>query len=274
MGELNGKVALITGGARGMGKLYALKFAEEGADIVITDINSAVETVPYELSNKSVMDETLEEIREKGVKAIGIIADVRNEEQVQRAVEKTIESFQKIDILITNAGILTYNKIWEMPEQQWDEMIEICLKGTFLACKHVIPHMIDQQQGKIICISSVNGLRGGKQVGHYVAAKHGVLGLVKSMAMEVGEYGIHVNAICPTAVDTTMANNQATYDRLANKKELLGEATPAFGTHHVFPDQDFINPEDVVNTALYLASDKAKNISGNYIAVDAGYLTM
>lgn len=275
MGKLNGKVAFITGGARGMGKLYALKFAEEGANIIITDIDSVLDTVPYALSNKSVLDGTLDEIRAHGVSALGLIADVRNEEQVQQAVEQAIAQFDKIDILITNAGILTYNKIWEMPEKQWDEMIDICLKGTFLACKHVVPYMIEQKQGKIVCISSVNGLRGGKQVGHYVAAKHGVLGLVKSLAMEVGEYGIHVNAICPTAVDTKMANNQATYDRLADKKGATREeATPAFGSHHVFPEQDFINPEDVVNTALFLVSDEAKNISGSHIAVDAGYLTM
>ncbi len=105
-----------------------------------------------------------------------------------------------------------------MSEQQWDEMLDICLKGTWLTCKYVLPHMIDRQAGKILCVSSVNGLRGGQNVGHYVAAKHGVLGLVKTLAMEVGPYNIHVNAICPTAVDTTMANNQATYDRLANKK--------------------------------------------------------
>ncbi|MGG2054437.1 mycofactocin-coupled SDR family oxidoreductase [Lysinibacillus pakistanensis] len=275
MGKLAGKTAFITGGARGMGREYALRFAEEGAAIVITDIAKDVPTVAYEMAKQSELAQTVDEIKKHGVDALGLVADVRNAQELELAVQKTIEHFGKIDILVTNAGILSYNKLWEMSEQQWDEMLDICLKGTWLTCKYVLPHMIDRQAGKILCVSSVNGLRGGQNVGHYVAAKHGVLGLVKTLAMEVGPYNIHVNAICPTAVDTTMANNQATYDRLANKKGATREeATPAFGNHHVFPHQDFIAPKDVINAALFLVSDDSNNISGSHIAVDAGYLTM
>lgn len=275
MGKLTGKVAFITGGARGMGKEYALKFAEEGAAIVITDIARNLQSVAYNMADESELTKTVNDIKGRGVDALGFIADVRHSQELEEAVQKTIEHFGKIDILVTNAGILSYNKLWEMPEDQWDDMLDICLKGTWLTCKHVLPYMIERQEGKILCVSSVNGLRGGQNVGHYVAAKHGVLGLVKSMAMEVGLYNIHVNAICPTAVDTTMANNQATYDRLANKKGATREeATPAFGNHHVFPNQDFIAPNDVINAALFLVSDDSNNISGSHIAVDAGYLTM
>ncbi|KOY80602.1 mycofactocin-coupled SDR family oxidoreductase [Lysinibacillus macroides] len=275
MGKLTGKVAFITGGARGMGKEYALKFAEEGAAIVITDIAKNLQSVAYNMADESELTKTVNDIKSRGVDALGFIADVRHSQELKEAVQQTIEHFGKIDILVTNAGILSYNKLWEMPEDQWDDMLDICLKGTWLTCKHVLPYMIERQAGKILCVSSVNGLRGGQNVGHYVAAKHGVLGLVKSMAMEVGPYNIHVNAICPTAVDTTMANNQATYDRLANKKGATRkEATPAFGNHHVFPNQDFIAPKDVINAALFLVSDDSNNISGSHIAVDAGYLTM
>ncbi|MFJ7369611.1 mycofactocin-coupled SDR family oxidoreductase [Lysinibacillus sp. NPDC098008] len=275
MGKLTGKVAFITGGARGMGKEYALKFAEEGAAIVITDIAKNLQSVAYNMADESELTKAVNDIKGFGVDALGFIADVRHSQELEEAVQQTIAHFGKIDILVTNAGILSYNKLWEMPEDQWDDMLDICLKGTWLTCKHVLPYMIERQAGKILCVSSVNGLRGGQNVGHYVAAKHGVLGLVKSMAMEVGPYNIHVNAICPTAVDTTMANNQATYDRLANKKGATREeATPTFGNHHVFPNQDFIAPKDVINAALFLVSDDSNNISGSHIAVDAGYLTM
>lgn len=275
MGRLQNRVAFITGGARGMGRLIALKFAGEGAQVVVTDIAESLKSVPYSLSSGSQLDRTVADVEGKGVSALGVIADVRRADQMESAVDKAVEKFGKIDILVTNAGILSYGNLWELSEETWDQMIGVNLKGTWLACKYVVPHMISQLYGKIICMSSINGHRGGAKVSHYVASKHGVLGLVKSLAMEVGPYNIHVNAICPTAVDTDMANNQATYDRLAGKAGAKREeATPAFSRHHVFPDEGFIPGEDVANAALFLASDESRYITGHHLAVDAGYLAV
>jgi SDR family mycofactocin-dependent oxidoreductase len=275
MKRLENRVAFITGGARGMGRLIAIKFAAEGANIVLTDIADSLKSVPYSLSSGSQLKKTVAEVEEQGVSAFAVMADVRMADQMESAVDKTLERYGKIDILVANAGILSYGNIWELSEETWDQMIDVNLKGTWLACKFVVPHMISERYGKIICMSSVYGHRGGAKVSHYVASKHGVLGLVKSLAMEVGPYNIHVNAICPTAVDTDMANNQATYDRLAGKAGATREeATPAFGGHHVFPDEGFIPGEDIANAALFLASDESRNVTGHHLAVDAGYLAV
>lgn len=275
MGRLENRVAFITGGARGMGRLIAIRFAAEGASIVLTDIADSLKSVPYSLSSGSQLKKTVAEVEEQGVSAFGVIADVRRADQMESAVDKALKRFGKIDILVANAGILSYGNLWELSEEAWDQMIDVNLKGTWLACKFVVPHMISERYGKIICMSSINGHRGGAKVSHYVASKHGVIGLVKSLAIEVGPYNIHVNAICPTAVDTDMANNQATYDRLAGKVGATREeATPVFGRHHVFPDEGFIPGEDVANAALFLASDESRNVTGHHLAVDAGYLAM
>lgn len=273
MKKLDGKVAFITGGARGMGRQIGLRFAEEGASVAFIDIDKSVETIKYSMASSGKIKETEKELQALGVGSLGMIADVRSAEQIEAAVQQTVDKFGKIDILVTSAGILGYGNLWELTEKAWDDMIDINVKGTWLAMKYVVPHMIRQGSGKVVCIASVNGLRGGPNVGHYVTSKHAVLGLVKVLAQETGPHNIHVNAICPTAVDTEMANNQATYDRLAGKEGATrDEATPTFQNHHFFPI-GFIPPEPVANTALFLASEESQYISGDYIAVDAAFLT-
>lgn len=275
MSRLHGKVALITGGARGIGRATANRFAEEGARIVLVDFVGDLGSVPYQMAGQSELAKAVEEVKGLGADALGFPADVRDFAALSSAVEQSIDHFGAIDVVVCSAGVLSYGLAWELEEQTWDETMDVNVKGVWLSCKAVVPHMISRRRGKIICISSVNGFRGGKTVSHYVASKHAVIGFVKSLAMEVGPYGIHVSAICPTAVDTPMANNSATYDRLAGKKGAKKEeATPAFSRHHVFPDQGFIDPKDVANVALFLASDESTNITGHHIAVDAGYLAV
>lgn len=275
MGRLDDKVALITGGARGIGLATAKRFAEEGARVVLVDLVGDLGSVPYAMAHQSGLAKAVEEVKALGVDALGLPADVRDFAALSSAVEQSIDHFGAIDVLVCSAGVLSYGLAWELEEQTWDDMMNINVKGVWLSCKAVVPHMIDRRRGKIICVSSVNGFRGGRTVSHYVASKHAIIGFVKSLAMELGPYDIHVTAICPTAVDTPMANNAATYDRLAGKAGAKKEeATPAFSSHHVFPDEGFIDPRDVANVALFLASDESTNVTGHHIAVDAGFLAV
>jgi len=163
-----------------------------------------------------------------------------------------------------------------MTEEQWDETIAVCLKGVWITCKVAIPHMLNRQRGKIICISSTAGQKGMANLAHYVAAKHGVLGLVKTLAIELAQYDINVNAICPTSVDTAMVNNQALYDIFAG-----GPGPNATHEHmlqlmnqlNLFPDRNLLPPEAISNVVLWLASEEARHMTGCALPVDAGYWT-
>jgi NAD(P)-dependent dehydrogenase (short-subunit alcohol dehydrogenase family) len=202
--KLKDKVAIVTGGARGNGLAIARCLAEEGADIAIADICENQNTLPYDLSTEATMNDAVEAIKSMGVKAIGIKCDVSKAAAVENMVAKVMDTFDKIDILVNNAGNSSMVAIAEMDEQTWDEVIDTQLKGTYLCCRYVLPHMIQQHSGNIVQISSVGGQRGFGMGGHYCAAKHGIIGLNKSIAMEVADHNIRSNVVCPGTVWTPM----------------------------------------------------------------------
>ena len=263
--KLEGKVAVITGGARGNGLATAKLMAEEGADIVIADICKNMNTIPYDMSTEETMAAAVESIKAMGRKALGIQCDVRKSAEVEAMVDQVIETFGKIDILVNNAGNSSMVAIAEMDEETWDEVLDTHLKGTYLCSHFVLPHMIEQHGGNVVSISSVGGQRGFGMGGHYCAAKHGIIGLNKSMAMEVADHNIRCNVVCPGTVWTPMMQGIAAYFGMEGD-----EAREQFTAGHLIKDPA-VEPEDIGRAVLWLVSDDSRCITGNMITVDGGW---
>jgi NAD(P)-dependent dehydrogenase (short-subunit alcohol dehydrogenase family) len=263
--KLEGKVAIVTGGARGNGFAAAKLMAQEGADIVIADICEDISTVPYALSTVESMGKAVDEIKKLGRQAVGIKCDVRQAADVQAMVQQTLDTFGKIDILVNNAGTATLEAVVDMSEESWDDMIDVHLKGTFLCSKYVVPHMIDAHSGKVVNISSVGGTRGFGMGSHYCAAKHGIIGFTKSLAMETADHNINVNAVCPGTVWTDMMQGLADYFGMET-----ADAKENFFSGHLFKDRE-ITPDDIGQAVLWLVTEDTKCITGGIIMVDAGW---
>src|SRR4051794_17115050 len=179
MGKLDGKVAFVTGGARGQGRSHAVLFAEEGADIVVFDIAADIASAPYALSRPDDLEHTSKLVQDRGRRCLTVIGDVRDTEQVRSAVDQSIAEFGQIDVLLANAGICGFGKFWEITDEMWDDMIATDLTGVFKVMRAVVPHMVERGSGRIIATSSMGGRMGNPNLAHYVAAKWGVVGLVK-----------------------------------------------------------------------------------------------
>ena len=270
------RTVFITGAAHGMGRSHALAFAREGARLVLSDACRQYSTVPYPLAQPEELASLASEIKQMGRPVLAAQVDVTDLPSMQALAERAKREFGPIDILIANAGLYSFAPSWELTEQQWDETINVDLKGVWITCKVCIPQMLSRRSGKIICISSTAGLKGMANLAHYVAAKHGVIGLVKTLAIELAPYNINVNAVCPTSVDTAMCRNQALYDVFAG-----GPGPQATYEHmlelmnqlNLFPDRNLLAPEAVSAAVLWLASDEARHLTGCALPVDAGYLT-
>jgi len=271
MGRLEGKVALVTGAARGQGRSHAVRLAEEGADIIGVDICRQIETVPYPMSRPDQLGETGKMVEALDRRALMLQVDVRDRGHLADAVANGIAEFGHIDILCANAGIFSFATIADMTDQQWDDLIATNLTGIFNTMRAVVPHMIERRHGRIVATSSMAGRGGFPNIGHYVASKWGVIGLVKSLAMEVGRFNITVNAVCPTSVDTDMIQNEAAYRLFMPDIEhpTREQAAAAFGALNVLP-VPWIEPRDVSNAIVWLCSDEARYISGAAIPVAAG----
>lgn len=270
------KVVLITGAARGMGRSHALAFAREGAKLAICDACRQYETVPYPLSQPQELTTLANEIEQMGNAIVAEQADVTNLREMQDFVKRTQSELGPVDIVVANAGLYSFALSWELSEEQWDETVNVDLKGVWITCKVCIPQMLPRHSGKIICISSTAGFKGMANLAHYVAAKHGVIGLVKTLAIELAPYNINVNAVCPTSVDTTMCRNQALYDVFAGG--IAAEATyqhmlDLTNQMNLFSDRNLLPPQEVSDAVLWLASDEARHMTGSALPIDAGYLT-
>lgn len=245
--SLNNKVALITGGSRGIGKEIALELAKNGVNIAITYAN-----------NLQKAKEVLDDIRSYEVKAVAIKANVSVEEDVLQMIKTIEDELGTIDILVNNAGVTKDNLIIRMKEEDWDEVIDVNLKGTFLCTKAVSRIMMKKKYGKIINITSVVGIMGNAGQGNYSASKAGVIGFTKSMARELASRGIRVNAIAPGFIETDMT------DVLKDEiKEAMLKSIPL---------NSFGNPKDIANLVVFLASEKSDYITGQVINVDGGML--
>ena len=275
MGMLDGKVAMITGGSRGQGRAHAVTCAREGADVIIVDIAEQMGTVTYKMATQADLDETVSQVEAYDKRALAFKADVRSQPQLNEAVARGIAELGKIDILIANAGIWTRAPFWELSEDQWDEMIGVNLTGVWKSAKAVTPHMIGRQSGSIVITSSTNGLEAGLNYAHYVAAKHGVIGLMKNIALELAQYGIRCNSINPGAIKTPMTDQQGAWDMYAGHpggtETDMVEAGYHFGA---LKGTTFMPPQVIADTALYLNSDLAAAVTGVTIPVDAGHMIL
>jgi SDR family mycofactocin-dependent oxidoreductase len=275
MGMLDGKVALITGGSRGQGRAHALTCAREGADVIIVDIADQLSTVPYAMARQDDLDETAKQVEALDRRILALKGDVRDQSQLDAAVAQGIAEFGQIDILIANAGIWTTAPFWELTEDQWDEMIGVNLTGVWKSAKAVAPHMIERQTGSIVITSSTNGIEPGLNYAHYVAAKHGVIGLMKNIALELAPYGIRCNSINPGAIRTPMTDHQGAWDMFAGHPGGT-EADLIEGGYHftALKGTSFMDPQVIADTALYLNSGLAAKVTGVTIPVDAGHLIL
>lgn len=275
MGTLDGKVAFITGAARGQGRSHAVTLAENGADVVIVDIDHDIESVFYPLSTADDLEETARLAEKTGQRVLALTVDVRDSAALEAAVAEAIATLGHIDIVSANAGIATTMvKTWEMSERDWQDVIDVNLTGVWRTIKAVVPPMIAADRGGcIVLTSSLAGLKGYSNIAGYVAAKHGVNGLMRTLANELGPYNIRVNSVCPGLIHTDMMMNQPTYDifRPEIENPTKQDATEVFRSMQVLPT-DWLEPRDVSEVILWLASDAARFITGTAIPIDAGQI--
>lgn len=263
--EFEGKTIFITGAAKGQGRAVALAFAEEGANIIAFDLGEKISYPAYNRSSNEDLEKLKDDVEAIGAKIVIYAGDVRKAKDVEEAVERGVQEFGTIDILFSNAGIAAYGKSYELEEEQWDAVIDINLKGGWLVSKYVIPHLI-KQGGVIIYNSSVAGLRGFNRMSHYSASKHGLVGLAKSQAIELAPYNVRVVSLHPTGVNTPMN------DGLAELEGTTPEEIAERSAGNLLP-VPWIETEDVVEAVKYLASKKARFITGSQFVIDAGLLT-
>jgi NAD(P)-dependent dehydrogenase (short-subunit alcohol dehydrogenase family) len=208
--------------------------------------------------------QAVKELTAFGTRALGLVCDVREEGQVKATVERVIQEFGHLDILVNNAGVGSLYPVQELTGKAWNEVVDVCLKGTFLCCKFAVPHMIKQRNGRIINIASVAGLRGLGYSAHYCAAKHGVIGLTRALAVELADHGIQVQAVCPGTVESPSLLG------LASQAGLEGDPYGHFSQRHLLQDRR-ITPQDIARAVRWLASDESRCLTGTILTVDAGW---
>jgi len=273
MGRMDGKVALITGAARGQGRSHAVRLAEEGAEIVALDICAQVETAPYDMPTADDLAETVKLVEDLDRRIVAREADVRDLAALERVVQEGISEFGHIDVVCANAGIGTIASAVDMDEPTWDQMIDINLTGVWKTIKAAIPPMIERGAGgAIIITSSVAGLFGFPNLAHYSAAKHGVVGIMRVLAQELAPHMIRVNTVNPTTVNTPMIMSDA-FIRLVRPDLENPTATDmgeGFKGLNCLPIP-WVEPVDISNAVLWLASDEARYVTGVALPVDAGF---
>lgn len=267
--EFAGQTVLITGGARGQGRSHALQLAALGADIAICDAPGQIATIPYPLSTVEDLHHTADDIRALGVRCEAEALDVRDLSALTAFAEKVHAGLGPVRHVVANAGVLGVPALraatWEIDPQQWADVLDVNVTGVFNTCRAFIPHLLELDGNRCIVItSSTAGTRGMAKLGHYAASKHAVVGLMRTLALELGELGVRVNTVHPTGVESAMIINEAVEAWLASHTDV--SRSPV----NVMPVER-IEPEDVSNAVTWLLSDQARYVTGTTLPVDAGF---
>ncbi|SEM02316.1 mycofactocin-coupled SDR family oxidoreductase [Rhodococcus maanshanensis] len=264
--RFEGKVAFITGAARGQGRAEAVRFAEEGANIIAIDACTQFTSTPYPGATDDDLTETVRLVESTGQKIVARKVDVRDFEGLSAALGDGIAQLGRLDVVVANAGICSAALSWEVTHEQWQETVDVNLTGTFHTAKASIPHLIEQGTGgAMVFTSSMSGLKGTPFTSHYVATKHGITGLAKAMANELGEYDIRVNTVHPAGVDTGM-------DMSSMLPMLEKYATTLAPIYMNTLPHPITQPEDIASAVAWVCSDEARYITGAQIPVDLGNL--
>lgn len=251
------KVAIITGSARGIGFEIGKIFADNGAKVVLSDLD------------QNTVEKAALDLRNNGLEAIGLKADVTSEEDIIQLIKQAKDKYGRIDIFINNAGLQHVAPIEEFPTEKFELMIKIMLTAPFISIKNVLPIMKEQGFGRIINISSINGLIGFANKAAYNSAKHGVIGLTKVAALESASFGITVNALCPGYVDTPLVRDQL--EDLAKTRQVPLESVLEDVIYPLVPQNRLLDVSEIADYAIFLASDKARGITGQAVVLDGGY---
>ncbi|OBI78609.1 mycofactocin-coupled SDR family oxidoreductase [Mycobacterium sp. E740] len=272
-GRVAGKVAFVTGAARGQGRSHAVRLAQEGADIIAVDVCRAFDDSPAEGSTPEDLAETADMVKNLDRRIVTAEVDVRDFDALERVVDDGVEQLGRLDIIVANAGIGTVGtKLHKIAEPTWQEMIDVNLSGVWKSVKAGVPHLLaGGRGGSIVLTSSVAGLKAYPHTGHYTAAKHGVVGLMRTFAVELGQHSIRVNSVHPTHVNTPLLMNDKTYRMFRPDMDNPGpdDLAPICRTFHMLPIP-WVEAEDISNAVLFFASDESRYITGVPLPVDAG----
>jgi (+)-trans-carveol dehydrogenase len=277
--ELEGRRALVTGGARGFGRAVAHLLAEAGADVAVADLGALPSRSPYPMAGRAELERTVAELRQRGGRAVAIEADATNADDCERMAREAVTALGQIDILVANAGGATNAPAWELSEADWDFVHEVCLKSVFLTTRAVIPHMIERRAGKIVLTASRNGLRVEHGYAHYNAAKAGVIQYGKSLALELGPYEVNVNVVCPTQmadksrVPEPNPASQKYWDQVAGRPGAsYEEFDAASGRDNLFERGGQPDFSEVAEGVLWLVSPRSRLVTGQALPMDAGWI--
>jgi SDR family mycofactocin-dependent oxidoreductase len=266
---LAGKVAYVTGAARGQGRSHCVRLARAGADIIGIDACGPVsEHNGYPAATAEDLAETVQRVEGEGRKILAQPVDVRDAAGQQRVVAEGLEQFGRLDIVVANAGVLNWGRLWEISARQWQDTLDINLTGVFNTVQAVVPPMIEAGNGgSIITISSAAGIKAVPGCGHYCASKFGVVGLTNSLAVELGEFGIRVNSVHPYGTDTPMGNDTSMYQVLADHQTYIHSFSPG-----ALPTDALADPGLISDIVVWLASDASSLVTAAQIPADKGYL--
>jgi SDR family mycofactocin-dependent oxidoreductase len=277
-GTLEGRVAFVTGAARGQGRAHAVRLAREGADVIVSDICAPVsDTIPYPGTTPEDLRETVRLVEAEGRKALAREVDVRDDAALRQLVADGVEQFGRLDVLVANAGVLSWGRLWELTDEQWNTVIDTNLTGTWRTLRAVVPAMIEAGNGgSIIVVSSSAGVKATPGNSHYAASKHGLTALTNSLALEAGQYGIRVNSIHPYSVATPMTENDAMMGVFAAHPSYLHGFAPMpylpVGQSATGKRSDFMSVDEVADVVVWLAGDNSATLSGSQISVDRGVM--
>lgn len=276
-GQLADRVAFVTGAARGQGRAHAVRLAAEGADLILIDICGPVDpSVPYAAATPEDLAQTVAEAESLGATVLHRQVDIRDDAAVSQVVNDGVEQFGRLDIVVANAGVLSWGRLWELTSDQWNTVIDTNLTGTWHTIRAAVPAMIAAGNGgSIIIVSSASGVKATPGNGHYSASKHGLTALTNTLALELGEYGIRVNSINPYSIATPMIQNQAMLGVLSAHPSYLNAYAPMPYQPVVGGEakrSDFMSPEEAAEVVAWLAGDSSGVVSGSQILVDRGVL--